>query len=242
MDNEKRPVKVEEDPVFHKEYRLFKNGQITTFDSGAIQRICLDFSSDSSSTDVQIDFANAETFRWNTKWLSSYTIQFGVAASFDGRYLFAQTWKNGLLCLDAQTGEIIWRTKSKRGITSVFVSDHTVLCHLREHSLQLLDIHTGELLAEKTPATAWKFTALDHEHIICQVTAKRWELIDAQTLETRKVFSHKAFTGGHTDYCISKIVRTPDGRIKVSGFKNVWDDSVSPPIMLPNLEFEHYNA
>lgn len=177
---------------------------------------------------------------WKSKWLSSYLVQFGISVSFDGNYVFVQTWENGLLCLDSHTGKVIWRTKSKRGITNIFVNENTILCHQHERTLQLLDIHTGEVLLEKRPATAWGFTALDHKHIICQVTARRWELTDAQTLETKESFSNKDFTGGHTDYCVNKIVRAEDGKIRVSGFQNVWDDTVKPAVRLPNLEFEHY--
>lgn len=225
---------------FHQDYCLYMNGRDTVYDRGPIYCICLYFPlGDCRETEVQVVYRNGEVFLWETKWISSYILQFGVAVSVDGNCVFAQTWENGLLCLNARTGEIIWRTKSKRGITKIFVNEDTILCHQRERALQLLDIHTGEVLSEKRPATAWGFTALDHAHIICQVTAKRWEIIDTKTLETKEVFPHKEFTGGYVDYCINRIERTQDSKIKVCGFKNVWDDSVKPPVMLPNLEFEH---
>lgn len=226
--------------VFHQKYCLYNNYREIVYDHGAICRVYLDLPIGSLGADVQVYYSSGEMYWWKTKWISSYTFQFGVAVSFDGKYVFVQTWENGLLCLDARTGKTIWRTKSKRGVTHIFVNADIVLCHQRGHALQLLDIHTGEVLSEKRPATAWGFTALDHRHIICQVTARRWEIIDAQTLETVEVFSHKVFTGGHEDYCINKIGRTQDGKIKVCGFKNVWDRSVKPAVMLPNLEFEHY--
>lgn len=225
---------------FHQEYCLYINGKDMVYDRGPIRCICLYFPlGDRRETEVQVVYRNGEVFSWTTKWISSYILQFGVAVSVDGNCVFAQTWENGLFCLNARTGEIIWRTKSKRGITNIFVNEDTVLCHQRERALQLIDIHTGQVLSEKRPATAWGFKTLDHGCIICQVTAKRWEVIDAQTMETKEAFSHKDFTGGYVNYCINRIERTEDGKIKVCGFKNVWDDSVKLPVMLPNLEFEH---
>ena len=227
--------------VFHKEYCLYIDGYDIVYDRGDIKTLSLRFSvGDHCNTEVRITCSCGEVFCWETKWISSYTMQFGVAVSFDGRYVFAQTWENGLFCFDVRTGEILWRTKSRRGITSIFVNEDTILCCQRECALQLLDIHTGDILLEKRPFVAWEFTALDHRYIVCQVTARRWELIDAQTLETAEAFTHKVFTGGHEDYCINKIELVQDGRIKVFGFKNIWDNRVSPAVMLPNLEFEHY--
>jgi hypothetical protein len=226
--------------IYHQNYCICSKGHEFSYDAGAIRRIYLEFPLGVIGAEIQIYFANGEMYWWKSKWISSYILQLGIAVSYDGKYVFAQTWENGLLCLDSHTGEVIWRTKSKRGITSIFVNDQTILCHQRERALQLLDIHTGEVLAEKRPATAWGFTALDHQHIICQVTAKRWEIIDAQTMQTLEVFSHKDFTGGYVDFCVNKIERTENGKLRVSGFKNVWDHSVKPAVMLPNLEFEHY--
>ena len=164
--------------VFHRNYRLYNNNKTIAFDNGAIRLITLDFECTLDNTDITVFFADDSKAKWTTKWISSYNFQFGLAVSSDGKYVFVQTWENGLFCLNSHTGEKIWRTKSKRGITSVFVNDNTLLCHQRERALQLLDIHTGVVLLEKRPATAWGFTSIDHNHIVCQVTARKWELID----------------------------------------------------------------
>lgn len=225
--------------VYHRTYCLFNHGKTIAFDSGGIRLILLELSLDPDHAVVTVFFENGDTAEWDTKWITPYIFAFGTAVSSDGKYVFAQTWENGLLCLDAHTGERVWKTKSRRGITNVFVNEQTVLCHQRERALQLLDIPTGEVIAEKRPATAWGFTAIDHKHIVCQVTAKRWEIIEAETLETKAAFSHRDFTGGHLDYCVDGIVL--DGNIlTVHGFKEVWDDLASPAINLPNLEFEHH--
>ena len=224
--------------VFHKNYCLYNNNKAIAFDSGAICLITLSFDTVPDNANVTVFFADDSKADWTTKWISSYNFQFGLAVSPDGNYIFVQTWENGLLCLNSHTGEKIWRTKSRRSITSVFVNDNTVLCHQRERALQLLNIHTGEVLVEKRPATAWGFTGIDHNHIVCQVTARKWEIIDTNTLETKKTFSHREFTGGHENYCINHI-KLDGQEIVVRGFQNVWNSTASPAKMLPNLEFEH---
>ena len=231
------------DIVFHGKYCLYKYHKATgifviAFDSGAICQIALETTSFSQDSTVSVCVEDGQISRWKTKWISSYIYQFGVAASFDGKYIFIQTWENGLFCLDAHTGEKLWRTKSKRGITNIFVNESTLLIHQRERALQLIDIHTGEILKEKRPATAWGFTAIDHKHIVCQVTAKRWEIIDAVAVETKMGFSHRDFTGGHENYCINYI-KMDGQKLVVRGFQNVWDNTVKPAKMLPNVEFEH---
>lgn len=221
---------------FHKKYCLFHHRNVTAFDAGAVRLIAMDSAGEGEGSSVTVLFSDESIAQWTTKWLSPYIFQFGVAASFDGKYLFAQTWESGLICLDSKTGERVWKTKSRRGITNVFVNERTILCHQRERALQLIDMQTGEVLKEKRPATAWGFTAIDHDHIVCQVTAKRWEVIDAETLETKVTYSHRDFTGGHIDYIVNHI-RLDGGVLSTRGFKNVWDDA--SPKLLPNMEFEH---
>lgn len=192
-----------------------------------------------ADADVEVFFRNGESYTWKSKHINAYNaVQFGLAVSVDGKYVFVQTWENGLFCLDPRTGETLWRTKSRRGITNIFVNENTVLCQQHEYAMQLLDIHTGQVLKEKRPSTAWGFQSIDHQHILIQATARRWELIDAQTMEVKETWSHKDFTGGHTQYCINKIGREGN-KIRIGGFRNVFDNSVKPPRRLPNLEFEH---
>lgn len=230
-------AKVQGQVVYHGQYCLYNNNRTIAYSDGAIRCITLGFEEDLSYCKVTVYYADYEIYHWNTKWISGYNYQFGIPVSFDGRYVFVQTWEYGLLCLDARTGEKIWRTKSRRGITNVLVNQDTLLCHQREKALQLIDIHTGELIQEKKPATAWGFTPLNHKYIICQVRANRWEIIDAQTLETKKAFTHKDFTSGKVNFCIDQVRIVDDERIEVHGFQNRWDNSTTPPTLLPNDEF-----
>ena len=232
----------------HKSYSIYHSEHqwLNCYSDGAIESLQMILGTYNSYTDecineIVIQFRSGETYKWETKYINGYNIgQFGIAVSTDGTMVFAQTWENGLFCFNAKTGERIWRTKSRRGITNIFVGDTTITAQLHDYAMHLIDIKTGEVIQEKRPCTAWGFTTLDNQHIVCQVTARKWEIIDAETLEVKETFTHKEFTGNHTDFCINHISLRENGNIRVAGFQNVWDDSEKPPKMLPNIEFEYF--
>jgi len=199
---------------YHARYCLYHSFKTTVYDSGTIRRVSFN-TDESKNAFVTVHFENGDVCEWRTKWIDIYISQFGIAVSNDGRYIFAQTWENGLLCLDARTGKKVWKTKSRRGVTNIFVNDNTVLCHRHGYALQLLNIHTGEVLAEKRPATAWGFTAINHQYIICQVTARRWEVIDAETMETKQAISDRNFTDGNLNFCVNQIELLDKNTLKI---------------------------
>lgn len=224
----------------HKNYSVYTTENehfLYKYSNGKIESVRM-IAENSDVTTIIIKYKNGEIYSWKNKHFKTYIDQFGIAVSTDGEKIFAQTWKNGLFCFNAKTGEQIWKTKSKRGITDIFINDDTIVAHQHEYALQLVDINSGEVLKEKRPAFAWGFDSLDSKHLICQTTAKKWELVETDTLDTKKSFSHKEFTDNHTDFCISSI-KLINNNLIVKGFKNVWDNSAIPPKKLPNLEFEH---
>lgn len=162
----------------------------TVYKSGTIARIDLEYTVGDGSW-VTVSFRNCETYRWHCKYLNSYIMQMGVSVSGDGSKVFVQTWDMGILCYDSRTGERLWKTRSRRGVTTLVVNEKTLCCHRHEYSLQLIDIETGEVLKEKRPANSWGADILDEHHILCQVTAKRWEVIRTDDLEVVDSFAHK---------------------------------------------------
>ena len=192
-------------------------------------------------TNVTVTFRDGNVYCWESTYISFYNMgQYGIAVSNDGTMVFVQTWENGMLCFDSKTGERIWKTKSRRGITDVFVGDNTITVILHNYSIQLLDINTGEVIIEKRPCTDHGFKTLNNKYILCQVTARKWELIEAETLEVKETFTHKEFTNNHTDYVVNHIGLSKNGDICVKGFKNVFDYSFKPAKQLPNLYFEYH--
>ncbi|MDO5444132.1 MAG: PQQ-binding-like beta-propeller repeat protein [Eubacteriales bacterium] len=193
-------------------------------------------------TEVTVTYRNGNCYKWTISANccgNSYLQQFGVTVSYDGRFLFCQTWERGLYALDARTGATVWKTRSKRGITSVFANRDTLICCQHNRALQLLDMNTGEVLKE-VRTTAWGFTAIDSKRIVCQVYEKKWCVIDAEALDILRTFSSNEFTDNHADYRVNFIQLINENTLQISGFQNVWDDSTKPPKRLPNLVFTNY--
>ena len=232
----------------HKNYSIYRSNQrwINCYSNGIIESLqmlpgTIDQSTDVCVNEIVVRYKSGEKYTWKSKYIDEYNMgQFGIAVSLDGTKVFAQTWENGLFCLNAQTGERIWRTKSRRGITDIFVNDDSITVQLHGYAMQLINMGTGDVIKEKRPSTAWGFTALDNKYLICRVTIRKWEIIEAETLEVKEAFTHKQFTDNHTDYCIHHISLCENGVICVKGFQNMWDDYEAPPKMLPNIEFEYF--
>ena len=174
---------------------------------------------------VCIIWRDGRTAEWQPVQLDiggAYQAQFGISVSADGQALFVQTWNQGLYCLDAATGHTLWRNKSRRGITSLLVSSDTLVAHQHEHALLLLDVHTGEVLREKRPARAWSFYPLSPDLLICQTTARQWEIIRACDLETLEVIPHRLFpdASGDDPWCI-RDVWLEKGQLWGNAFRSV---------------------
>ena len=226
----------------HKNYVLSSSKDqpwVYVYSAGEIESTQIIFTEGDLPNTVVVKYRSGEAYSWQNKYISSYIDQFGIAVSSDENMVFIQTWENGLFAVNAKTGEQIWKTKSRRGITNIFVNDTSLTVYQHDYAMQLLDIKTGEVIKEKRPATSWGFTSLDNRHFVCQVTARKWEIIEAETLNTKESFTHKEFTGNHTDFCINRIHLNDNGLICVRGFQNAWDNSTVPPKMLPNIEFEY---
>lgn len=151
-----------------------------------------------------------------------YQRQFGISVSEDGRFLFVQTWERGLHCLDAASGRCVWRSRSRRGVTSLMVNGSTLAVLQREHALLMMDIETGEVLKEKRPARAWSFYPLTPAHFIYQTTARQWEIVRANTLETVQTIPHQLFpnTSGELPWCI-RDVWLEENQLWCSAFRSV---------------------
>ena len=176
-------------------------------------------------TTVVIEYRDGRVFEWLEKndLSNAYNGQFGLSVSLDGRFVFVQSWEKGLFCYNAQTGDLAWRSKRRFGITNIYVNEKTVLCHQYDKALQLLDIETGEVIKEKTPARDWGFTYLKEGYIICHTSARKWEIIRTEDLETVEEIPDKLF--GKGEWCINSIRLTEENKLVWRGFQNEFDDS-----------------
>lgn len=137
---------------------------------------------------VTVHYTNGSAVSWTNSFFGAYITQFGISISADGRYIFAQTWENGLYCFSSQSGEKIWRTKSKSAVKNVHVNNDTICVNRKDKSLELIDVSNGEAVGERK-ITIYEFFAIDNCRFMCRTTSKKWEVIDSNTLETLDTFS-----------------------------------------------------
>ena len=129
-------------------------------------------------------------------------------------------------------------TSCWRGVTDLFVGDDTLTVQLHDYGMMLLSMETGEVLKEKRPYGVWGFTAIDNKYLIADY--RKWDLIEAETLEVVERFSRKDFTGGHGDFTVNNISSAEGGRICVKGFRNINDYTARPIKTVETLYFEHF--
>jgi outer membrane protein assembly factor BamB len=121
-------------------------------------------------------------------------MMYGVSVSQDGHYVFAQQDMRGLYCLDAKTGNVVWKTRSKAEISHILVLQQHLCCAKSRDEIQLIDINTGEVIkAHKTPFDN-RFEVLNDNYILNHTRGKLWEILSSQTLEVVQSFSDKEFT------------------------------------------------
>lgn len=161
------------------------------YEDGGIEKLHLEFRSADPPTIVTVSFRDGREAKWECKYLDAYHRQFGVSVSRDGSRVFVQTWEMGVLCFDSGTGERIWKTKSRRGVTTLVVNENTLCVHRHEYALQLLDMETGEVIAEKRPANSWGADILTDRYLLCRTTARKWEIVCTEDLHTAGVLTKK---------------------------------------------------
>ena len=157
---------------------------VTTYEKGRIQKVDVQ-SKDYEKNIVSVQISLDDTqYSWESEkiYLVGY-MMYGIPVSKDGRFLFAQQDMRGLYCLDAKTGDIVWKTKSRAEVEHVLVRSQHLCCSKSRNEIQLIDIETGEVLKSyKTPFDN-RFEVLTDDLILNHTHSKSWELISSQTLE-----------------------------------------------------------
>lgn len=196
-----------------------------TYPGGSIASVRVAWGMGGAPSSVSVAWRDGYEARWSVSkpCIDVYADQFGLSVSPDGLRIFVQTDRSGLYCLDAATGNTLWRSPFKHSVTSIAINGATLVAHQCERALLLMDAATGEVLREKTPARAWCFYQLTPTHLICQTTARQWELLRTDTLETVMTIPHSLFprTTGSDDvrWCI-RDVWLEDGRLWCNAFRD----------------------
>lgn len=77
---------------------------------------------------------------------TSYLQQFGIGITEDGKLFFIQSWEKGLFCFEVESELLRWHYKRKKAYNLV-VGKSSVICRFFDHSIEKLDIATGEVIA-----------------------------------------------------------------------------------------------
>lgn len=172
--------------------RTSPNRVTATYTEGRIRQVEA-ISLENGSCQIEIKTADAQTWQWNSD-LIYFTafLMYGIAVSKDGKYLFAQQYTNGLICLDIQSGARVWKTRSKAEISHILVGERTLCCAKSRNAIQLIDIDTGEVRAERRTPYDNRFDVLSENTIFNHSRAGVWEVISVETLEVLESIPQKA--------------------------------------------------
>lgn len=156
---------------------------VAHYTAGEVAAVEIETAPGRRSCDVLARYRNGEHFRWNsdTLYFSAFCL-YGISISADGKFLFAQQERGGLMGLDLRTGGAVWKTKSKAAYTHLFVNRETVCCAKGKDEIQLIDIRTGKTLVSHKVSCSNRFETLDEKRIINQSFSRRWEVLDPATL------------------------------------------------------------
>ena len=156
-----------------------------TYSIGKINRVevqTVDFDSHLSCVSVFMNDGSVYSWETNNVYVVGY-MMYGIPVSNDGRYVFAQQDMRGLYCLDAKTGDIVWKTKSKAEIAHVLVGEKRLCVSKSRNEIQVIDIDTGAVLNSYRTPFDNRFEVLRDDIILNHTRGKFWEIISWENFE-----------------------------------------------------------
>ena len=170
---------------------VFPNRVVTYYSEGpicSVEAILSEY--DSSNCTVVVTDLSGKKVTWSsTEIYFTAFIMYGISISKDGRFIFAQQNMNGLKCFELLSGKPVWKTKTRAEISHVFVRENAICCSKSRNEIVLFDIKTGNELLSRKVAYDNRFDVLNDKFILNHSFSGRWEVIDADTLETTETVS-----------------------------------------------------
>jgi len=72
-----------------------------------------------------------------------YSSQFGISVTQDGKFLFMQTWEDGLFCHETRTGKLHWKSPIKK-VRQICLKDNVIVCNVDFEKTVTLSINDGK--------------------------------------------------------------------------------------------------
>jgi len=77
---------------------------------------------------IEVSFRNGTVVNFEfPKGDHVYIRQYGISVTEDGKYLFLQTWRDGLYCYETATGKLHWKSKINR-VQRIYPKDDVIVC------------------------------------------------------------------------------------------------------------------
>lgn len=162
---------------------------------------------------------------------------FGVSIAEDGSCFFIQSWEKGLFCFALPAGELLWQSKRKHA-TRLVLLPNQVICHFADQCVDVMDIHTGEVLSHYPLGWNTQFLPLNDDFYLAGPKRGKYYMLDCR-LEVREVIAYQRLNPALLDTCqIVDAVAAPGG-MTISGFEYM-DDYHHEQNLMGNTDMEQY--
>lgn len=170
----------------------FSNKIMAYYSQGEVSSIEVALLTNDAVCGVTVTYRSGELCNWKSNKIYFVALcVYGIAISRDGKYFFAQQDMNGLVCLDLKNGDVVWKTKSKAEISHIFVCNKTLCCSKSRNEIQLIDILNGTVIISHKVSFDNRFEVLSENRILNHSYAKKWEVINPETLDVIETITQK---------------------------------------------------
>ena len=153
---------------------------------------------------------STRTFMWDKSIVMDvYTQTYGVVISPDGNFLFVPSWENGITCLSAEDGRILWQF-TKKHARQVYCYDHCLVCYFEGEALRRIS-YAGEELQRLTFSTGDDCWMLSDGMLFIGPKRGKYMLLHPADFSVLNTFPQETVTGTEADpYLIWNVTGTSD--------------------------------
>ena len=157
-----------------------------------------------------------------------YNAQYGIAISYDGKYIYTSQWEGGVYCFDTENFKLIWRI-SMGSVEEIFtVKDgNFIYCHNDKKGLVVLDAKTGEQV-NALSGSSMDFYRLDEKYFLAGPKRNSMSIYCFNGLsEQRKIKCSELISDDRTDWIfrnawLEKNVLCLDAFTSNAGMENIF--------------------
>lgn len=151
------------------------------------------------------------TLPWDDRiQMDVYTQVYGVGISPDGRFLFVPSWEQGVACLSAEDGRILWQFRKKHA-RQVFCCDGFLVCFFEGEALRRISCAGEELQRLPFTGDASDCWMLSDGALLIGPKRRKFLLLDPLDFSVLNTFPQKAVLGTEDDpYLVWNVTGTSE--------------------------------